>query len=222
MLPSVRRLYRKEGLLAARYRNAGLSKSPPSARSAQVRPSHDVMLSCLRALEPSCSHVLMDSCSRTLELRCPLAIVPPRAHRKSLITLRFIVPMVSCLICSESVAALFSIPRESIRSLSNSLPVLARTGFENRAPVEAGSAFLGNKGFLNRERSQELPKSSQDPSKSPPRGPKSCQRGSKGTPKTFQEHQKRYHSLIVSQPYRFIVSCSHSRIVPQSHRLITP
>ena len=40
----------------------------------------------------------------------------------------FIISCVSCLICSESVAARFSIPRESIRSLSNSLPVLARTG----------------------------------------------------------------------------------------------
>jgi len=67
---------------------------------------------------------------------------PARSYRKSLITLRFIIPMVSCLICSESVAALFSILRESIRSLSNSLPVLARTGFENRAPVEAGRPFL--------------------------------------------------------------------------------
>ena len=67
---------------------------------------------------------------------------PARSYRKSLITLRFIIPMVSGLICSESVAALFSILRESIRSLSNSLPVLARTGFENRAPVEAGRPFL--------------------------------------------------------------------------------
>ena len=85
---------------------------------------------------------------------------PARSYRKSLITLRFIIPMVSCLICSESVAALFSILRESIRSLSNSLPVLARTGFENRAPVEAGSSFFENKGFINRGRPQELPKSS--------------------------------------------------------------
>ena len=57
-------------------------------------------------------------------------------------TLRFIIPMVSFLICSESVAALFSILRESIRSLSNSLPVLAHTGLENRAPVKARRSFL--------------------------------------------------------------------------------
>ena len=66
---------------------------------------------------------------------------PARSYRKSFINLRFIIPMVSCLICSESVAALFSILRESIRSLSNSLPVLARTGFENRAPVETWRPF---------------------------------------------------------------------------------
>ena len=59
-----------------------------------------------------------------------------------MITLRFIIPMVSCLICSDSVAALFSILRESIRSFGNSLPVLARTGFENRAPVEAKRSFV--------------------------------------------------------------------------------
>ena len=67
---------------------------------------------------------------------------PARSHRKMLITLRFIIRMVSCLIYSESVAALFSILRESIRFLSHSLPVLARTGFKNRAPVEAGRPFL--------------------------------------------------------------------------------
>ena len=67
---------------------------------------------------------------------------PARSYRKSLITLRFIIPMVSCLICSESVAALFSILRESIRSLSNSLPVLARNGFENRVPVGTKRLFL--------------------------------------------------------------------------------
>ena len=67
---------------------------------------------------------------------------PARSYRKSLKTVRFIIPMVSGLICSESVAALFSILRESIRSLSNSLPVFARAGFRNRAPVEAGRPFL--------------------------------------------------------------------------------
>ena len=141
MLPSVCGLYRKERLLAACYRNAGLTKSPTSARSARVRPPHAVMLSCVRALEPSCSRALMFfSCSGVAMPSRYCA--PARSHRKSLITLRFMFPMVSCLICSESVAALFSILRESIRSLSNSLPVLARTGFENRSPVEAGRPFL--------------------------------------------------------------------------------
>ena len=44
------------------------STSPTSARSAQVRPSHDVMLSRLRALEPSCSRTLMLSCTHALGL----------------------------------------------------------------------------------------------------------------------------------------------------------
>ena len=157
-----------------------------------------------RALVLSCSHGLVLSYSGVAMPSRYCA--PARSYRKSLITLRFIIPMVSCLICSESVAALFSILRESIRSLSNSLPVLARTGFENRAPVEAGSSFLENKGFLSRGRPQELPKSSQDPSKSPPRGPKSCQRGSKRTPKTLQEHQKRSHSLIALSFHRLMLS----------------
>ena len=70
MLPSVCRLYRKERLLAACYRNAGLTKSPTSARSAQVRLSHDVMLSRLRALEPSCSRTLMLSGSPAVMPSC--------------------------------------------------------------------------------------------------------------------------------------------------------
>ena len=122
--------------------------------------------------------------------------------------------LASRLVFPDSLPSSLFIPSESIRSLSNSLPVLARTGFENHVPVEAGSLFLENKGFLSRGRPQELPKSSEDPSKNPPRGPKSCQRRSKRTPKTLQEHQKRSHSLIVSLSYRFIVSCFHSLIVP--------
>ena len=101
-------------------------------------------------------------------------------------------------------------------------PFLARTGFQNRAPTEAKPSFFESKGFLRRGRPQELPKSSQDPSKSPPRGPKSCQRGSKDaprapkedsrtlkkTPKTLQEHQKSYR-LIVSYFHSIIIACSH-------------
>ena len=64
--------------------------------------------------------------------------------------------------------------------------------------LACGAKFTKVKGLLGRGRLQELPKSSQDPSKHPQRGPKSCQRGSKRTPNTLQEHQKRSHSFIVS------------------------
>ena len=105
-------------------------------------------------------------------------------------------------------------------------PFLARTGFENRASVEAGSSFFENKGFLSGGRPQELPKSSQDPSKSPPGGPKRVpkthprapkdapkapkedSRTLKKTPKTLQEHQKSYR-LIVSYFHSIVIACSH-------------
>ena len=53
MLLSVCRFYCKYRWIIGRNQNASPSTRPTSARSAQVRPSHDVMLSCLRALEPS-------------------------------------------------------------------------------------------------------------------------------------------------------------------------
>ena len=59
MMLSVCRLYRKYRRIIVRNQNASPSATPTSARSAQVRPSHDVMLSRLRALEPSCSRTLM-------------------------------------------------------------------------------------------------------------------------------------------------------------------
>ena len=56
MMLSVCRLYCKCRRIIVRNQNASPSTSPTSARSAQVRPSHDVMLSRLRALEPSNRH----------------------------------------------------------------------------------------------------------------------------------------------------------------------
>ncbi len=100
--------------------------------------------------------------------------------------------LASRLVFSDSLPSSLFIPSESIRSLSNSLPVLARTGFENRAPVQAKRSFLKIKVLLSRGRPQELPKSSQDPSKSGQRGSKSSQRGSKRAPNRFQEHQKMF------------------------------
>ena len=117
-------------------------------------------------------------------------------------------------------------------------PFLARTGFQNRAPAEAGSSFSENKRLLSRGRPQELPKSYQDASKSPQRRSKSSKRGLsysqedpkdaprarkedsrilKWTPKTLQEHQKSYR-LIVSYFHSIIIACSHgsaaSRALP--------
>ena len=68
MMLSVCRLYCKYRRIIVRNQNASPSTSPTSARSAQVRPSHDVMLSRLRALEPSCSRTLMLSCTHALGL----------------------------------------------------------------------------------------------------------------------------------------------------------
>ena len=68
MLLSVCRFYCKYRWIIGRNQNASPSTSPTSARSAQVRPSHDVMLSRLRALEPSCSRTLMLSCIHALGL----------------------------------------------------------------------------------------------------------------------------------------------------------
>ena len=45
-------------------------------------------------------------------------------------------------------------PREIMRPLSNSLPVLARTGFENRAPGDAKRSFLKIKVLVSRGRLQ--------------------------------------------------------------------
>ena len=75
------RIISQKRVLAACYRNTGLSKSPTSARSARVRPPHAVMLLCLRALEPSCPRTLMFSWIHALVLsHCDaLSLSPPRA-----------------------------------------------------------------------------------------------------------------------------------------------
>ena len=134
-----------------------------------------------RALVLSCSHGLVLSCSGVAMPSRYCA--PARSYRKSLITLCFIIPMFSCLICSESVAALFSILRESIRSLSNSLPVLARTGFQNRVPVEAKRSFLRSKGFPEPRTSPRAPAELPMPLQEPPKRPQELS-------KRFQEDPK--------------------------------
>ena len=88
-------------------------------------------------------HDLMDSCSRAPALMRSCYRSPTLSYRRgSGHALVFLVAFANLLVCSDSLPAPSSIPRESMRSLGNSLPVLARTGFENRAPVEAGRPFL--------------------------------------------------------------------------------
>ena len=142
-----------------------------------------------RALVLSCSHGFVLSCSGVAMPSRYCA--PARSHRKRLITLRFIIRMVSCLICSESVAALFSIPRESIRSLSNSLPALARTGFQNRAPTKAKRSVFLRKGSPKPRTSprtpEELPRPIQEPHKKPQVMSKKLQEDPKDAPRAPKE-----------------------------------
>ena len=151
MLPSVCGLYRKSDCLQPAI-DIQASLNRRRAREARVRPPHAVMLCCVRALEPSCPRTLMFSWIHALVLsHCDAFLLSsPRALvKEQLGNAAFYVSCVYCLICSESVAALFSIPRESIRSLSNSLPVLARTGFENRALAEVKRPVLKIKVFVS-------------------------------------------------------------------------
>ena len=138
------------------------------------------------------SHVLMNSCSRARQLSCPLAIVPPGSRvGKVWSRVGILLSLGSRLVCSDSLQALSSIPRESIRSLSNSLPVLARTGFENRAPTGAKRSFLRSKGFPEPRTSprapdelpmplQESPKRLEELSKRLQEDPKDAPRAPKG------------------------------------------
>ena len=76
----------------------------------------------------------------------------------------FLLDFTYLLVCSDSLPAPSSIPRESIRSLGNSLPVLARTGFQNRAPVEVGRPFLKIKVSKDPSVSETSPKVAKWPS----------------------------------------------------------
>ena len=92
-----------------------------------------------RDLVPSCSHefmlsgypIVMPSCSRASKF----------SYRKESGNALSFCSLVSRLVFSDSLPSSLFIPSERIRSLCNSLPVLARTGFQNRAPVEAGRPF---------------------------------------------------------------------------------
>ena len=93
-----------------------------------------------RALVLSCSHEFMLSGSPTVMPSCYRA--SKLSYRKESGNALLFCYLASRLVFSDSLPSSLFIPSESIRSLSNSLPVLARTGFENRAPVEATRSFL--------------------------------------------------------------------------------
>ena len=93
-----------------------------------------------RALVLSCSHEFMLSGSPAVMPSCYRA--SKLSYRKESGNALLFCYLASRLVFSDSLPSSLFIPSESIRSLSNSLPVLARTGFENRAPVEAGRPFL--------------------------------------------------------------------------------
>ena len=113
-----------------------------------------------RDLVPSCSHEFMLSGAPTVMPSCYRA--SKFSYRKESGNALLFCYLASRLVFSDSLPSSLFIPSESIRSLSNSLPVLARTGFQNRAPVEAGRPFLEIK-------VPEIPRCPRPP----PRAPKS-------------------------------------------------
>ena len=138
--------YRKYRRIIVRNQNASpLNIADERAKRASKAVSwcHALALACSRALVLSHSHALMHSCSRALQPWCRLALVPPssRIGRNQVTRCYSFFGFSSRLLWLPPQLSLF-IPSERIRSLCNSLPVLARTGFENRAPVEAGRPFL--------------------------------------------------------------------------------
>ena len=112
-----------------------------------------LVLACFWALVISYPHALMNSCPRALQSSCPLAIVPPssRIGKNQVARCYFVIWLLVSSSLTLPPSSLF-IPSESIRSLSNSLPVLARTGFENRAPVDAKRSVLEIKVLVSSRR----------------------------------------------------------------------
>ena len=102
--------------------------------------SRACVLSSPRALVLSCSHAFMLSGSPAVMPSCYRAT--KLSYRKESGNALLFCSLASRLVFSDSLPSSLFIPSERICSLSNSLPVLARTGFENRAPVEAGRPFL--------------------------------------------------------------------------------
>ena len=158
--------------------------------------SRACVLSSPRALALSCSHALMLSGSPAVMPSCSRA--SKLSYRKeSGNALLFFLWLLFSSSLTPSPALSLSQAKEYAPSVTR-FPFLLVQVSKIVLPSRREAYFQDVKGLLRRGRPQELPKSSHDPSKNPSRGPKSCQRGSKRTPKTLQEHQKRLHSLKVS------------------------
>ena len=75
--------------------------------------------------------------------------------------------------------------------LKTSFPPRREHDFQNHVPAYAKLLCFEKQKFLSRGRPQELPKSSQDPSKSPPRGPKRVPKSHPRAPKRVPKSSKR-------------------------------
>ena len=153
----------------------------------------------------------MDSCSRAPALMLSCYRSPTLSYRRgSGHAWVLLLDFANLLVCSDSLPAPSSIPRESIRSLGNWLPVLARTGFQNRAPVEAKRSFLKRKVLLSRGRLQE-------PSERPQELSKRLQESRKDVSRTTTSY---FHTLILSYYHSLILSYDHILALSYSHTLI--
>ena len=173
--------------------------------------SRACVLSSPRALALSCSHALMLSGSPAVMPSCSRASKLSYRKESGNALLFFLWLLVSSSL-TPSPALSLSQAKEYAPSVTR-FPFLLVQVFKIVLPPRRNAHFQEVKGFLHRRLPQELPKSSQDTSKSSPRRPKSCQRGSKRILKTLQEHQKRSHSLIALSFHRLMLSYSDSLIV---------
>ena len=154
-----------DGSLRSTYIPLSIADERAKRASKAVSCCHLIVVACSWAAVLTHYHVLMNSCSRVPALMPSCYRSPTLSYRRGSGHALFFPDFANRLVCSDSLPAPSSIPRESIRSLGNSLPVLARTGFQNRAPVVAKRSFLKIKVLLSRGCLQERPKRLQELSK---------------------------------------------------------
>ena len=119
-----------DGSLRSTYIPLSIADERAKRASKAVSCCHLIVLACSWAAVLSHYHVLMNSCSRAPALMPSCYRSPTLSYRRgSGHALVLLLDFANLLVCSDSLPAPSSIPRGSIRSLGNSLPVLARTGF---------------------------------------------------------------------------------------------